>query len=155
MNPNQQIIPIATDHGGYAMKSFLIAKLQEAGYEVTDFGTFSEDSVDYPDYIHPMASAVNAGTYPKGIVLCGSGNGAQMVANKYPNVRAALCFDVEQTALTRRHNDANILSLPGRFIPFETAWEMVQVFLSTAFEGGRHGQRVEKISSKLNLSSNG
>ncbi len=155
MNPNQQIIPIASDHGGYAMKSFLIVRLQAAGYEVKDFGTFSEDSVDYPDYIHPMASAVNAGSYSRGIILCGSGNGAQMVANKYPLVRAALCWDVEQTELTRRHNDANILSLPGRFIPFETAWQMVQVFLTTPFEGGRHGQRVEKISANLKLDSNG
>lgn len=155
MNLNDKIIPIASDHGGYAMKSFLITQLQGAGRQVKDFGTSSEASVDYPDFVHPLASAVNAGTYPLGIILCGSGNGAQMVANKYPHVRAALCWDVEQTELTRRHNDANILSLPGRFITFETAWAMVQVFLSTEFEGGRHHQRVEKISDHLNLTHNG
>jgi len=140
-----RIIPIASDHGGFQMKQYLIEKLTQAGYEVVDYGTFSEESVDYPDMIHPLARAIEVGEYPLGIILCGSGNGAQMTANKHPHVRAALCWNVELAKLARQHNDANILSLPGRFIPFELAWEMVQVFLNTPFEGGRHTRRVEKI----------
>lgn len=140
-----RIIPIASDHGGFQMKQYLIEKLTEAGYEVVDFGCFSENSVDYPDMIHPLAHAIEVGQFPLGIILCGSGNGAQMTANKHPHVRAALCWNVELAKLARQHNDANILSLPGRFIPFELAWEMVQVFLNTPFEGGRHERRVQKI----------
>lgn len=140
-----RIIPIASDHGGFQMKQYLIDKLTESGYEVVDYGCFNEDSVDYPDMIHPLANAIEAGQYPLGIILCGSGNGAQMTANKHHNVRAALCWNVELARLARQHNDANILSLPGRFIPFELAWEMVQVFLDTPFEGGRHARRVQKI----------
>lgn len=136
---------MATDHGGYAMKEFLKKRLEEEGYEVFDFGTFSEESVDYPDFIHPLAKAVNDGEYIRGIIMCGSGNGAQMTANKYQNVRAGLCWNEEQTLLIRQHNDANIMSIPGRFIPFEQAWEMVKIFLTTPFEGGRHKRRVEKI----------
>lgn len=140
-----RIIPIASDHGGFEMKKFLIAKLVEEGYEVKDYGTYTTESVDYPDYIHPLASAIESGEFPLGIILCGSGNGAQMTANHHHNVRAALCWNVELARLARQHNDANILALPGRFIPFELAWEMVQVFLNTDFEGGRHARRVEKI----------
>ena len=149
MNKSGKIIAMASDHGGYEMKEYLRKKLIFEGYEIKDFGTFSEDSVDYPDFIHPLAHAVNEGIYKTGIILCGSGNGAQMTANKYSNVRAALCWDDEQTRLSREHNNANILSLPGRFIPFEQAWNMVQIFLSTPFEGGRHKRRVEKISQLL------
>jgi len=138
-------LPIASDHGGYEMKEFLRKKLLAVGYEVVDFGTDSLDSVDYPDMIHPLAEAISAGKYPLGIILCGSGNGAQLAANKHKSVRAALCWDIELARLARLHNDANILSLPGRFIAFELAWEMVQVFLKTEFEGGRHQQRVQKI----------
>jgi len=141
----EHIIPIASDHGGFEMKEFLIGKLKEAGYMVKDFGTYSNESVDYPDMIHPLASAIEHGEYPLGIILCGSGNGAQMTANHHHNVRAALCWNVELAKLARQHNDANILALPGRFISNELAWEMVQVFLSTDFEGGRHTKRVEKI----------
>ncbi len=108
-------------------------------------GTNGTESVDYPDFIHPLAKAINDGQYPKGIILCGSGNGAQMTANKYPNVRAGLCWTVEQAELTRLHNDANIISLPGRFVSFEDALEMVHVFLNTDFEGGRHQKRVNAI----------
>lgn len=140
-----QIIPIASDHGGYEMKQFLIEKLLESGYEVKDFGTYGTESVDYPDMIHPLAKAIETGEYPLGIILCGSGNGAQMTANKHPHVRAALCWNEELAKLARQHNDANILSLPGRFIPFDQAWRMVQLFLTTPFEGGRHTRRVEKI----------
>ena len=142
-------IAMACDHGGFEMKEFLKQKLLNAGYSIKDFGTFSEKSVDYPDYIHPLASAVNKGIYEKGIILCGSGNGAQMTANKYPNVRAGLCWTEEQAMLTRLHNNANIVSLPGRFISFDLSWKIVRTFLQTEFEGGRHLARVEKISKLL------
>ena len=140
-----RIIPIASDHGGFDMKRFLIEKLTDSGYEVHDFGTHSADSVDYPDMIHPLATAISRGEFPLGIILCGSGNGAQMTANHHNHVRAALCWNVELAKLARQHNDANILALPGRFISLDLAWEMVQAFLSTDFEGGRHTRRVEKI----------
>lgn len=143
------ILPIASDHGGFAMKEFLIKKLKEAGFTVKDFGTSSEDSVDYPDMIHPLASAIDKGIFTLGIIMCGSGNGAQITANKYAGVRAGLCWSVEQAQLIRMHNNANIISIPGRFIDFDVAWEMVQVFLNTEFEGGRHNTRVEKISQTL------
>jgi ribose 5-phosphate isomerase B len=145
MTNKHKPIPLASDHGGFEMKSFLAEKLRAAGYEVVDFGTNSPESVDYPDMIHPLADAIAYGKYPLGIIMCGSGNGAQLAANKHKGVRAALCWDVELARLAREHNDANILSLPGRFISFELAWEMVQVFLNTDFEGGRHEQRVKKI----------
>ncbi len=141
----KQIIPIASDHGGYEMKQYLIEKLQNNGYEVKDFGTHSAESVDYPDMIHPLAKAIQNGEFPLGIILCGSGNGAQMSANKHPHVRAALCWNVELARLARQHNDANIISLPGRFVSNEEAWNMVEAFLTTSFEGGRHEKRVAKI----------
>lgn len=142
-------LPIASDHGGFAMKEFLVDKLKAAGFIVKDFGAFSEESVDYPDLIHPLAKAIDDGTFPLGIIMCGSGNGAQMTANKYAGVRAGLCWSVEQAKLIRMHNNANIISIPGRFIDFDVAWEIVQVFLNTEFEGGRHQKRVEKISQTL------
>ena len=132
------------------MKQFLIGKLEESGYEVKDFGTHSPESVDYPDMIHPLAEAIETGQYPMGIILCGSGNGAQMTANHHRGVRAALCWNVEIAELARRHNDANILALPGRFVSEELAWEMVKVFLETPFDGGRHTKRIEKIEQKYN-----
>ena len=141
----ETIIPIASDHGGFEMNQYLIEKLKEAGYEIHDFGTHSPKSVDYPDMIHPLASAIEHEEYPLGIILCGSGNGAQITANHHHNVRAALCWNVELAKLARQHNNANILALPGRFISNELAWEMVQVFLHTDFEGGRHLRRIEKI----------
>lgn len=141
----KKIIPIASDHGGFAMKSYLIEKLKEEGYEVKDYGCFSTDSVDYPDMIHPLATDIQNGVYPLGIIICGSGNGAQMSANKHPHVRAALCWNVELGKLARQHNDANILSLPGRFISNEMGLEIVNAFLNTDFEGGRHEGRVKKI----------
>ena len=146
MSKKSETLALASDHGGYWMKDFIVFKLRNAGYEVKDFGTFSGDSVDYPDFIHPLAKAVNDGVYARAIIMCGSGNGAQMTANKYPNVRAGLCWNIEQAKLTRQHNDANILSLPGRYVTFDEAWKMVETFLNTPFEGGRHEQRVKKIS---------
>lgn len=145
MFDKNQVIPIGSDHGGYALKKFLIGKLSGEGYQFKDFGTDSEASVDYPDFIHPVARSVNDGEFPAGIIICGSGQGASMTANKYPNVRAALCWDLEQAELTRQHNNANIISLPGRFVDFEEAAKMIRTFLNTDFEGGRHVQRVDKI----------
>ena len=139
-------LPIGTDHAGFKLKEYLKDQLTEKGYHFKDYGPFSEESVDYPDFIHPVAKSVNDGVSQFGIVICGSGQGASMTANKYLNVRAALCWDTEQAKLTRQHNNANIISLPGRFIDFELAVKIVEVFLNTEFEGGRHSRRIEKIS---------
>jgi len=149
MFDKQQDLPMACDHGGFEMKEFLKTKLKKLGYSIKDMGTYSSESVDYPDFIHPLAKAVDDGEYKIGIILCGSGNGAQMTANKYPKVRAALCWSLEQAKLAREHNNANILSLPGRFINEALAMEMALKFINTEFEGGRHQRRVEKISKTL------
>jgi len=149
MTKSNITIAMASDHGGFEMKEFIKKQLVDTGYTIDDFGTNNEESVDYPDFIHPLAKAINDNKYKIGIIMCGSGNGAQITANKYPYVRAGLCWNAEQAKLTRLHNDANILSLPGRFVPMDEAWRIVEVFLSTKFEGGRHIQRVEKISKKL------
>lgn len=145
MTEKQNIIPIGSDHGGFELKKHLMETLSKAGFKFKDFGTFGESSVDYPDFIHPVAAAVNNGEFEKGIIICGSGQGASMTANKYPNVRAALLWDEEQTVLTRQHNDANIIALAGRFIDFNLAENLVKLFMETKFEGGRHKQRIEKI----------
>jgi ribose 5-phosphate isomerase B len=142
----KKIIGIASDHAGYEMKEFIKSFLEKDGYEIKDFGTFSSESMDYPDVAHPLALAVESGELPKGIALCGSGNGISMSLNKHKGIRAALCWNVELAALARQHNDANILSLPARFISNELAKEIVEKYLSTDFEGGRHLRRVEKIS---------
>lgn len=138
-------IAIASDHAGFAYKSMLIELLTELGHEVRDFGTSSEEPVDYPDFIKPVAQAVARGEFERGIVLGGSGNGEQMAANKVPGVRCALCWDATTARLARQHNDANILSLGQRVIGSETAKEIVRVFLGTEFEGGRHVQRLAKL----------
>src|SRR6056297_1057722 len=126
MYDKEKILLIASDHGGYEVKNYLVEKLKENGYKVKDFGTESEESVDYPDYIHPLAHNINTGQYERGIILCGSGNGAQMTANKYRYVRAAVAWENELAKLAREHNDADVLSLPGRFVSKEQAWEMVE-----------------------------
>jgi len=149
MFDKSKILPIACDHGAFEMKEYLIKELKEAGYLIKDMGTYNTDSVDYPDMIHPLAKAVNDGVYELGLIMCGSGNGAQITANKYANVRAGLCWSVEQAELTRMHNNANIISIPGRFIEFPLAWKILKAFLETDFEGGRHKARVEKISKLL------
>jgi len=141
----QNIIPIGSDHGGYALKKYLVEKLSKEGFQFKDFGTQSEESVDYPDFIHPVAKAIDGGTFEKGIIICGSGQGANMTANKYQNVRSALLWDLKQTRLTRMHNDANIIALAGRFIDVDLAVEMIKVFFNTKFEGGRHFNRIAKI----------
>lgn len=146
MFDKSKILPIASDHGGYELKEFLKKNLIKEGYKIKDLGTYSTESVDYPDYIHPLAKSVNDGIYEMGIIICGSGNGAQMTANKYLKIRAALCWNEEQAYLCRLHNNANIISLPGRFIDFNNAFKIVNIFLTTKFEGGRHIKRVEKIS---------
>jgi len=139
-------ISIGGDHAGFEYKSAIIKALQEDGYEVKDFGPFSNASVDYPDFAHPVADAVATKASDFGILICGSGNGVAMVANKHQDIRAALCWNKEIAGLSRKHNNANILCLPARFIALSLAKECVQCFLNTPFEGGRHEQRVGKIA---------
>ena len=139
-------IAIGCDHAGFSYKKPVIEMLKEAGISVQDFGTNSADSVDYPDFVHPVAEAVESKSAELGIVICGSGNGVAMTANKHQAIRAALCWTVALAQLARQHNDANILSIPVRFVDQETALAMVEAFLSTDFEGGRHQRRVDKIA---------
>jgi ribose 5-phosphate isomerase B len=138
-------IAIASDHAGYALKVQLKVMLAELGHEAVDFGTNSEEPVDYPDYILPAARAVATGECERGIVLGGSGNGEAMVANKVPGVRCALCWDVTSARLSREHNDANTLSMGARLVNRELAMEITRVWLETAYEGGRHDRRLAKI----------
>jgi ribose 5-phosphate isomerase B len=149
MDLHRETVAIGSDHAGFRMKEFLKGKLEEWGFEVSDYGTFSEASVDYPDFIHPLAFSIDRKKIRAGIVICGSGNGAAMVANKYSNVRAALCWDLEIARLARLHNNANIIALPARFISSETAADCVHIFMNTSFEGGRHEVRVSKIPGIL------
>jgi len=141
-------IAVGGDHAGYEYKEKLVQSLIDAGYEVKDFGPDSNASVDYADYVHPLSSAVESGEYPFGIVICGSGNGVAITANKHQGIRAALCWNEELAALGRSHNDANVLAIPARFITFELAEKMATIFLATEFEGGRHQTRVNKIACK-------
>ena len=143
-----KVIPMACDHAGFELKEFLKSTLIERGLEIKDFGTYSSDSVDYPDMIHPLAKEINDGNFEFGIIMCGSANGVSMVANKYPNVRCALCWQEEIAQLAKQHNNANIIALPARFISKEKALSIVDAYLNTEFEGGRHQRRVEKIACK-------
>lgn len=143
-----KVIPMACDHAGFELKEFLKSALTERELEIKDFGTYTSDSVDYPDMIHPLAKEINAGNYEFGIIMCGSANGVSMVANKYQNVRCALCWEEEIAQLAKQHNNANIISLPARFISKEKALSIVDAYLNTEFEGGRHQKRVEKIPIK-------
>jgi ribose 5-phosphate isomerase B len=140
------VVSVGADHAGFDTKLKIVEFLQQLGYPVIDHGTFSNDSVDYPDFIHPVAEDVESGEATFGIILCGSGNGAAMTANKHQEIRAALCWTEELASLARLHNNANVLSIPARFVPVELAIEMAKVFLQTDFEGGRHGRRVDKIA---------
>ena len=149
MTENAEIIAIGSDHAGFVMKEYLTKILAGWGVKVKDFGAFSEESIDYPDPVHPLANSIEKGEYTRGIIICGSGNGAAMVANKYPHVRAALCWEEEIAKLARQHNDANIISIPARFISNISAAELVRVFLNTEFEGGRHERRVNKIPAPI------
>jgi len=139
-------IGIACDHAGYDMKQKVKQHLEAAGYEVKDFGADSTESVDYPDFAHPLAEAVEKGEMDMGFTLCGSGNGISMAANKHRGVRSALCWNREISSLARQHNDANVCSLPARFVTEEEAMQIVDAFVKTDFEGGRHERRVNKIS---------
>jgi ribose 5-phosphate isomerase B len=144
-----KLIAIGSDHAGFVIKEHLIHTLGQSGYTLLDFGTFSEQSMDYPDVVHPLANAVQSGEYKYGILICGSGNGVAITANKYKGIRAAICWNAEITKLARLHNDANILALPARFISKEEAIQFAKLFLSTEFEGGRHQIRVNKITNIL------
>lgn len=136
---------IASDHAGFELKEKIINQFK-VDFEWVNNGTFSSESVDYPDFAHPLADKVSKGEFEYGILICGTGNGIGMTANKHANVRAALCWKKEIAELARQHNNANILVLPARFISDEDAFAVVKTFLSTAFEGGRHQRRVEKIN---------
>ncbi|NUQ24717.1 MAG: ribose 5-phosphate isomerase B [Saprospiraceae bacterium] len=139
-------IAIGCDHAGFTYKDAIIAMLVKQGMAVLDFGTFSEESVDYPDFAHPAADSVEQGRADLGIVLCGSGNGVAITVNKHKGIRAGLCWTEELAALVRQHNNANMLAIPARFVSLETAQAMVNTFLHTDFEGGRHDRRVAKIA---------
>ena len=140
-----EVIPIASDHAGFEMKEQLEARLKEHGYEVRDLGTDSAASSDYADFAHPLADMVSRGEARRGVLLCGTGLGMAYAANRHPHVRAAVVWSPEIAELARKHNDANVLVLPARFLSPEDAGRILDVFLSTGFEGGRHARRVEKI----------
>lgn len=139
-------VAIGGDHAGYHYKERLIQSLNDAGFEMQDFGPGSDASVDYPDHVHPLASSIASEDNDLGILICGSGNGVAMTANKHENVRAALCWNSEIAELSRQHNNANIICIPARFIAYEYAESLVKLFLDTPFEGGRHARRVDKIN---------
>jgi ribose 5-phosphate isomerase B len=139
-------IAIGSDHAGFPYKEPITKWLVDNGFEVKDFGTYSADSADYADFAHPVASAVEENEFEKGILLCGSGQGVCITANKHQGIRAALVWDSALAALARQHNDANVICLPVRFTALEVAIESVKIFLETGFEGGRHQTRVDKIS---------
>ena len=139
-------IAIGGDHAGFQYKEKLVDHLNSLGHTVEDFGPGTEDSVDYPDHVHPLASSIASEDNDLGILICGSGNGVAMTANKHENVRAALCWNTELAALARQHNNANIICIPARFIAYEYAESLVDVFVKTDFEGGRHQRRVSKIN---------
>ena len=143
------MIAIGTDHRGFKLKEELKIFLTSNNYQLKDFGTDSDKSVDYPDFIHPVAKAIDEGIYERGIIICGSGNGVSIVANKYLKVRSAVCWTNEIARFARLHNDANIIALPARFISQEAALILVKIFFTTDFEGGRHERRVKKISDIL------
>ncbi|HBE40381.1 MAG TPA: ribose 5-phosphate isomerase B [Bacteroidales bacterium] len=142
-------IAIVSDHAGFYLKQKLLDYLIKQKYEVKDFGTYSADIVDYPDYGHQMASYVVSGEYELGISICGTGNGINMTVNKHQGIRSALCWNEEISRLARAHNDANICALPGRFITESEAYLIVRTFIETGFEGGRHKRRIDKIPLKI------
>ena len=139
-------IGVACDHAGFEYKESIILHLKSRGYTVIDYGCFSKDSVDYPDFAHLLAQSIENGSNELGIQFCGSGNGINMSSNKHKGIRSALCWEVEIAELARLHNDANVCTMPARFISLEKALLIIDVFLSTDFEGGRHQRRVNKIS---------
>ncbi len=140
-------IAIANDHAGTQLKTELKEFLEYYGYEITNYGTDSDDSVDYPDYVHPVVNSLTKGEVDFGILICGSAQGVSMTANKHKDVRAAVCWEPEIASLARKHNDANVLCLPARFLDEKVANQIALVFLQTEFEGGRHKTRIDKITS--------
>lgn len=140
-----KIIGVASDHAGFEIKEYAKTWLEEQGYSVKDFGTYTTASCDYPDFGHPLAESVEAGECTMGVAVCGSGEGISMTVNKHQGIRAALCWIPEIAHLARQHNDANILVLPGRFITKEEADQILEEFFSTEFDGGRHLRRIQKI----------
>lgn len=142
------VIPIACDHAGFELKEYLKKALTDKGFEIKDMGTYSSESVDYPDFVHPLAKAVNDGVYKFGIVMCGTANGVSMVANKYFNVRCAICWNEEIAKLAKSHNNANIMALPARFVTEEEALKIFDAYYNAVFEGGRHQRRIDKIPIK-------
>ena len=147
MKPINEIsIAVCSDHAGYELKQTVMKHLTDQGViKLKDFGAYASESSDYADYAHPMASAVESAEFEFGISICGSGNGISMTVNKHQGIRAALCWNTEIAALARQHNNANVLSLPARFVSEEEALKMVDLFFSTDFEGGRHKTRIDKI----------
>jgi ribose 5-phosphate isomerase B len=141
----KESLAIACDHAGFQTKEVLVQWLKDLGHNVKDFGTYSEDSCDYPDYAHPMADAVEKKEYDLGISLCGSGNGINMVANKHQGIRSALCWIPELASLAKQHNNANVCAVPARFVTVEEAKAIITAFLEAEFEGGRHQKRIDKI----------
>jgi ribose 5-phosphate isomerase B len=139
-------IAIGCDHAGFPYKDAIVKKLQESGHEIIDHGTYSGDSVDYPDFVHPTVRELETGNAELGILLCGSGNGVAITANKHQNIRAALCWKKEIASLARQHNNANVICIPVRFVSKRMALGMVETFLDSEFEGGRHQRRVNKIA---------
>lgn len=139
------MIGLASDHAGFELKQFVKQYLEEKGLEYKDYGTYSEDSCDYPDFAHALALGMAAGECERGIAICGSGEGIAMTLNKHQHIRAALVWTPEIAPLTRQHNDANVLVMPGRFIGTDTARDIMDLFLTTPFEGGRHERRIAKI----------
>ncbi len=141
----KKIVGIASDHAGFQMKEYLKSLFDYAGYEIKDFGAHSSDSMDYPDSAHPLAEAVEKGEVEFGVAICGSGNGINMTLNKHQGIRAALCWKPELGALAKQHNNANIISLPARFISEEMARDIVRAYMAAEYEGGRHQRRIDKI----------
>lgn len=145
---NDKPIGICSDHAGFKMKEYFVSLLKLEGVAYNDFGTYSSDSCDYPDFAHLLAKAIENGECEKGIAICGTGNGINMVLNKHQHIRSALCWSGETAFYARAHNDANVLTLPGRVIADEEAKHIAQIFFNTNFEGGRHQLRVDKIPVK-------
>jgi ribose 5-phosphate isomerase B len=146
MTMNTMTIALGCDHAGFTLKNPILQYLKKKGYIVLDFGTNSADSVDYPDFAHPAALAVESGKAQFGILMCGSGTGVAVTANKHQDIRCALCWKTEIAALARQHNNANMIALPARFISKRLALKMIETFLNTEFEGGRHANRVNKMA---------
>jgi ribose 5-phosphate isomerase B len=139
-------VAIGSDHAGFDYKVELVKWLNQKGMQVQDMGVYENKSVDYPDYAHPVASSVENGEAAFGILLCGTGNGVCMTANKHQDIRAAMCWDSDVAKLVRQHNNANVICIPARFIALELAKTLIEIFIETTFEGGRHARRVEKIA---------